>query len=214
MSELPTITVGSDALSILASVTSRESATDLEELPSPASSTPTELLLAEIEVGSVIVPPKTDFLAHVTLADVEVTSEETNPTRKPKAGVLDTSVECSRLKTIKGVAAVTFLVSELRSFCSRELSTGSRKASKAELCWKIAVAKATLELEKARGDVKGENKSKKATTIIAGPVIINRKRLCNVLFLDKVHLQLVTRAKSLTKEELTYFQNQGWGGAF
>lgn len=52
--------------------------------------------------------------------------------------------------------------------------------------------------------MKGENKSKKATTIIAGPVIINRKRLCNVLFLDKVHLQLVTRAKSLTKEELTF----------
>jgi hypothetical protein len=102
MSEHPTITVGSDALSLLASVTSRESATDLEELPSPASLTTTELLSTEIEVGSVIVPAKTDFLAHATLADVEVTSEETNLTRKPKAGALDTSVEleCSRLKTI------------------------------------------------------------------------------------------------------------------
>eukprot|EP00978_Attheya_sp_CCMP212_P001779 scaffold3669_cov61-Attheya_sp.AAC.1 len=38
MSELQTFTVDSEALSLLASVTSRESATDLEELPSAESS--------------------------------------------------------------------------------------------------------------------------------------------------------------------------------
>eukprot|EP00978_Attheya_sp_CCMP212_P023459 scaffold71928_cov59-Attheya_sp.AAC.1 len=177
LTELPTSTVDSATLWLLASVSSRESPTDLEELLSPASLTPTELiLLPEIEVGSVLVPTKTDSpLAHMTLADVEVTLEETNPMRKPKAGtLLDTSVECSRLKTIKGMAAVTFL---------------------------IVVVKATLELVKARGDMKGEKKLKKAMTIIAGPIVIKRKWLCkNVLFLDRVHPQLATRAKeNLTK---------------
>eukprot|EP00978_Attheya_sp_CCMP212_P043922 scaffold294984_cov55-Attheya_sp.AAC.1 len=42
MSELQTFTIDSEALSLLASVTSRESATDPEELPSAESSTATE----------------------------------------------------------------------------------------------------------------------------------------------------------------------------
>eukprot|EP00978_Attheya_sp_CCMP212_P030246 scaffold110495_cov29-Attheya_sp.AAC.1 len=89
MSKLQTFTVDGGALSLLASVTSRESATDPEELPSEESSTATESLSTEVEVGSVIVPPKTDSLAEATLAYVEVTSEETNPTKKPKTGALD-----------------------------------------------------------------------------------------------------------------------------
>jgi hypothetical protein len=203
MSELQTFTADSQSLSILASVSSRESASDLEELPSAESSTATESLSTEVEVGSVIVPAKTDSLSEATLADVEVTSEETNPTRKPKTGALDTSVECTRLKTIKGAAPAVLSVSQLRSFCSRAAITGTRKSTKIELCRKICIAKAILDLDVAKGEVKGEKKPKKSTNIIAGPVVIKRKRLCNVLFSDKVRPKLATRAKSLTKEELT-----------
>jgi hypothetical protein len=154
MSGLPTPTIDSPSLSLLAAVTSRAAGIDQEELPSAKALTLTETRSTEVKVATVVLPVKADLLADATLFDVEMTAHETNPTRKPKVGSPDTSVECSRLKRFRGLAAVDLSVADLRSFCSRQEITGGRKATKATLCRKVCIAKAALDLRLANGDEK------------------------------------------------------------
>jgi hypothetical protein len=158
MNELTTDTVDKEALSLHASETSKSSPNDLEKLSSSAIS----MLTAEIEdTKNAIVPSKVDPLADATLADVEVTPEETNPTTKVRIGALDSSVPCSRLKTIKGLAAVTYSVPQLRSFCSRVPIKGVRKAAKVDLCRLIADCKDPIGTKKLESDPKVKEKNKK-----------------------------------------------------
>eukprot|EP00978_Attheya_sp_CCMP212_P026035 scaffold84880_cov32-Attheya_sp.AAC.1 len=165
----------------------------------------------QIEVVAVIPAKSEDPVANSNLNDVEVVADETEPTKKPKKGATDSSVPCSKLKSINGLLIKDLTVDQVRSFCSRCGITDSRRKTKVDICCEIVIAKGTYDMLKATGkfgtSVKDKMKKPKSTSLAGaatnmGP--INRKRLCtNVVVDSTVRPSMETRGKSLTKEDLT-----------
>eukprot|EP00978_Attheya_sp_CCMP212_P049246 scaffold636305_cov126-Attheya_sp.AAC.1 len=201
----------SPTLAMLADVAMNSSGSSLSSLSCvETGTTSTGKDSGQIEVVAVVPAKSEDPVANSNLNDVEVVADETEPTKKPKKGATDSSVPCSKLKSINGILIKDLTVDQVRSFCSRCGITGSRRNTKVDICREIVIAKGTYDVLKATGklgtSVKDEMKKPKSTSLAGaaanmGP--INRKRLCNVMFGDTVRPSMETRGKSLTKEDLT-----------
>ncbi|KAG7348669.1 hypothetical protein IV203_017374 [Nitzschia inconspicua] len=148
-----------------------------------------------------VTPPSTIEVAEAYLEDVALVGdgEELSLVQKIRAGK---EVHHTKIKSIVGHSITSIPVGVLRTFCSRNGVLDAHGKSTRNINKKMICDRIVLYLEDTAAATSFKNEPK-TTSLKEVETAVNRTRMINVLFGDKVRPQLHTRAKCLTKDELT-----------
>ena len=188
--------VASTASSVLLS-----SSSSLQTTSNAASTTASSSSICEKDVTVVEKPveKEDDPLNEKYMEDVLVTETARNPLSGNRKSVL------TKLHSIGDIPIGDIGVRSLKSFCARVGIVGQRKKTKKDVADKIVEAKTSsfVQLKDRKGKkelVKVEGGNKR--------VVINRRRLLNVIFSDMVRPKLAEVGATLTKAELDKHMKQ------